>query len=106
MFDKCSNKAGHGHNYVLEVSIRGDIDNSSGMIYNHEEFKNIVDPLVEEFDYKWIDREIDYFRKNQSTVENIGKYIWARLKETFSERLSHIKIWENPRSYFEYYEES
>ncbi len=106
IFDKCSNLNGHGHDYIVEIRISGEIDKKSGMVHNHLEFEKLVEPVINEFDYKWIDKEVKFFADNQSTVENIGRYLWDKLKDIFHNKINYIKVWENPRSYFEYYEES
>ena len=105
IFDKCANPAGHGHDYSVEVAIRGEIDDETGMIVNRIDFEKQAAPIIEELNYKWIDRDIPFFQKNISTVENIGKYLWQKFTEIIPGKLDHIKIWENPKSYFEYFEE-
>lgn len=105
IFDKCANPAGHGHDYTAEVAISGEIDDETGMLINRIDFEKRAAPIIEELNYKWIDRDIPFFQENISTVENIGKYLWQKFTEIVPGRLDHIKIWENPKSYFEYFEE-
>lgn len=105
MFDKCANSAGHGHDYTVEVAIGGEIDDETGMVINRMDFERQAAPIIEELNYKWIDRDIDFFGENISTVENIGKYLWQKFTEIVPGRLESIRVWENPRSYFEYFEE-
>ena len=102
MFDKCANPAGHGHDYTVEVALRGEIDDETGVLIGRSDFKRHAAPIIEELNYKWIDRDIPFFRENISTVENIGKYLWARFEEVVPQKLDHIRIWENPKSCFEY----
>lgn len=102
IFDRCANPSGHGHDYSVEVAIRGEIDDETGMIINRIDFENQAAPIIEELNYKWIDRDIPFFQKNISTVENIGKYLWQKFAEIIPDKLDHIRIWENPKSYFEY----
>ena len=105
IFDKCANPAGHGHDYSVEVAVRGEIDDETGMVINRIDFEKQATPIIEELNYKWIDRDILFFQKNISTVENIGKYLWQKFTEIIPGKLDHIKIWENPKSYFEYFGE-
>ncbi len=105
IFDKCANPSGHGHDYAVEVAIRGEIDDETGVIINRIDFEKRAAPIIEEFNYKWIDRDIPFFQENISTVENIGKYLWQKFAEIIPDGLECIKIWENPKSYFEYFEE-
>lgn len=102
IFDKCANPAGHGHDYTAEVAISGEIDEETGMVINRIDFEKRAAPIIEELNYKWIDRDIPFFQENVSTVENIGKYLWQKFAEIVPGKLDRIKIWENPKSYFEY----
>ena len=105
IFDKCANPAGHGHDYTAEVTMSGEIDDETGMLINRIDFEKRAAPIIEELNYKWIDRDIPFFQENISTVENIGKYLWQKFAEIVPDRLYNIKIWENPKSYFEYFGE-
>ena len=105
IFDKCANPAGHGHDYTAEVAVSGEIDDETGMVINRIDFEKRAAPIIEELNYKWIDRDIPFFQENISTVENIGKYLWQKFAEIIPGKLDHIKIWENPKSCFEYSEE-
>ena len=101
-FDRCSNPAGHGHDYAVEVGIRGEIDPETGMVANRLDLEKLVRPVMEELDYSRIDRDIPFFRKNMSTVENIGMYLWERLGRVLPGKLDRVRVWENSRSSFEY----
>lgn len=101
-FDRCSNPAGHGHDYAVEVGIRGEIDPETGMVANRLDLERLARPVMEELDYSRLDRDIPFFRENMSTVENIGMYLWERLERVFPGKLDRVRVWENPRSSFEY----
>ncbi len=105
IFDKCANPSGHGHDYTVEVTIRGEINEQTGVIINRIDFEKLAAPIIEKLNYKWIDRDIHFFEKNMSTVENIGKYLWQRFAEVIPDKLDRIRIWENQKSYFEYFKE-
>jgi len=105
VFDKCANPRGHGHDYRVEIMFNGEISPDTGMIISRNEMDESVKEVKDDFDYKRIDLEIPYFKKYQSTVENIALYIWDKMFEKHKNRLSYIKVWENERSYFEYHEE-
>lgn len=102
VFDRCSNPAGHGHDYAVEVGIRGEIDPETGMVANRLDLEKRARPVIEELDYSRIDRDIPFFRENMSTVENIGMYLWERLERVFPGKLDRVRVWENSRSSFEY----
>ena len=105
IFDKCANPSGHGHDYKVEVMISDGISDETGMVVSRDEMEDALSDIKNELDYKRIDKEIEYFKKYQSTVENITIYIWNRLLGKFNSRLKYVKVWENERSYFEYYKE-
>ena len=105
MFDKCANPKGHGHDYRVEMMFADQISDKTGMVISRQDMDNAVADIVNEMDHKRIDQEIPFFRKNQSTVENITLYIWNKIYEKYGKRLAYVKVWENDRSYFEYHEE-
>jgi len=105
IFDKCANPSGHGHDYKVEFTVSSRISDNTGMIVERGKIEQVVNELKNNLDYKRIDHEIEYFKKNQSTVENIAIYLWDILLVKFNDTLKHIKVWENERSYFEYYQE-
>ena len=105
VFDKCANPKGHGHDYKVEVTVSSDISESTGMIVERDAIEKEIDEIKNSLDYKRIDHEIEYFRIYQSTVENITIYVWDKMYGKFNKTLKHVKVWENERSYFEYYQE-
>jgi 6-pyruvoyltetrahydropterin/6-carboxytetrahydropterin synthase len=106
IFGKCNNPKGHGHDYYVEVKVTGDIDPETGMVLNLAELDEIAKDIVEELDHTRLDIEIPFFRELQPSGENIVKYIWLRLQPKFKgARLYHLRLWETPDNYFEYFEE-
>lgn len=105
IFDKCANLQGHGHDYKVELRVSSEISESTGMVIERESIEEGVNEIKSSLDHRRIDQEVEYFKKNQSTVENIAVYIWSRLSGRFGGALRYVKVWENDRSYFEYYEE-
>lgn len=105
MFDKCANPRGHGHDYRIELMFTDKISDETGMAISRNDMEVAVAEIVSDMDYKRIDKEIPFFRENQSTVENVAVYIWNKIFDKCGKKLAHVKIWENDRSYFEYHEE-
>ncbi|MGI9533420.1 MAG: 6-carboxytetrahydropterin synthase [Thermodesulfobacteriota bacterium] len=105
LFDKCANPNGHGHDYKVEVMISSGISEYTGMIVKREVIEEGITEIKDSLDYKRIDQEIEFFKKYQSTVENIAIFVWDKLFVKFNNTLKYIKVWENERSYFEYYRE-
>lgn len=100
VFGKCSNPNGHGHNYVVEVSVSGSADDTTGHIINLEELSHIVnEKVIQPFDHKFLNRECADFASLNPSVENIARVIWQRLADSFNEaKLSKVRVWETPKT--------
>ena len=102
IYDKCNNLKGHGHDYRLEVSIKGLPDPKTGMIISLKDFDDGVEKILSKLDYKHLDQEIGFFSENLSSGEVIIQYLWQELDREFSEKkLYHLKLWETNNNYFE-----
>jgi 6-pyruvoyltetrahydropterin/6-carboxytetrahydropterin synthase len=97
VFGLCNNPSGHGHDYKLEVMVKGPLNESSGIVVNTTDIKNIVNSFVEsELDGKFLDREHKHFQKNIPTTENLVNYIWNSLQDSFLGCvLQRIRLHEN-----------
>jgi len=103
IYDKCNNLNGHGHDYTLEVSVRGVPDSETGMIIPLNEFDQKVRNVISKIDYKHLDKEVEFFQSNLSSGEIIIQYLWRELDQQFKENfLYHLKLWETNNNYFEY----
>lgn len=102
VYDKCHNISGHGHDYTLEVTVRGNPDPESGMIISLTEFDAAVNSVLNKLDHRHLDLEVDYFKNNISTGEMIIQYLWNELNPLFpKDKLYHLKLWETNNNYFE-----
>lgn len=103
VFGLCSNPNGHGHDYKLEVMVKGKNDIQSGIVVNTTEIKEIVTNLVEsELDGKFLNREHTYFAQVNPTTENLVEYIWYRLEPQLKDcKLHRIRLHENHYLYAE-----
>lgn len=105
IFGKCNSLNGHGHNYVVEVSIRGPVDRKTGMVMNLTDLKEIIDHCVmKPLDHKNIDKDVPYFKTIPSTAENIAVFIFDSLLEKLdkAELLHEVKLWETDKNYVVY----
>ncbi len=105
IFDTCSNPNGHGHDYLVEVRVTGNIDSGTGMLISLPDLDRKVLSVIEELDYKRLDLEVPYFEEHVATGENITKYFWDKLKPKLGDGLVHLKLHETEKSCFEYFEE-
>lgn len=81
IFGKCNNLNGHGHNYAVEVSIRGPVDRRTGMVMNLTDLKKIMeDSIMKPLDHRNIDKEVPHFKQTPSTAENIAVFIWEAMR--------------------------
>ncbi len=102
VYGKCNNPRGHGHNYTIEVTVKGPVDPLTGMVIDLPDIDRIVRSVLEQVDHKHLDHEISAFRSQVSTAENIVVYLWNELAPQFEGRLAHLKLWETKKNVFEY----
>jgi 6-pyruvoyltetrahydropterin/6-carboxytetrahydropterin synthase len=103
VFGKCNNPYGHGHNYVLEVSLSGKIDPATGMIANLADLDAFVErQVLEEFDHRSLNEDVAAFRDTVPTTENLCIEIYRRLKSFPHAKLERIRIEETAKNSFEY----
>jgi len=102
VFGKCANPAGHGHNYVVEVTIKKPIGKSDFCI---GDFERVVDyEFVRLVDHKNLNVDVPYFIKAIPTVENIAAFAWEKLVGKFGEAVLHcVTVWETDKTYCSYY---
>lgn len=97
IFSKCNNSNGHGHNYVLEVTVAGHVDPKSGMVMNIADLKkSIQSEVLDLVDHKHLDLDVDYFRREKvvSTTENLAVFIWKQLVRNLSEHYPLVQLYE------------
>jgi 6-pyruvoyltetrahydropterin/6-carboxytetrahydropterin synthase len=95
----------HGHNYVLEVTVRGAIDPATGMVMDLGELKRLVgDLVVSRFDHADLNRDAVFASGAIPTTENLVRAIWDLLVPKLGgERLHRLRLWEDPTFYVEYF---
>lgn len=103
VFDKCSYENGHGHNYQLFITLKGYADPITGMLMNVSELKEIVQQhVLDEFDHRHLNKDIEEFKSLQPTVENIIVVIWKKLKPHCKNLLYELKLTETENIYTTY----
>jgi 6-pyruvoyltetrahydropterin/6-carboxytetrahydropterin synthase len=103
VFGPCSNENGHGHDYTLEVMVKGKLNRKSGIVVNITDIDRVVKSFVQEkLDGKFLNKENEYFIKNIPTTENIVTYIWNCLDGQIDHcQLHKIRLYENDFLYSE-----
>ena len=103
VFGKCSNPYGHGHNYIVEVSVSGDVDPVTGMIANLADLDSFVArQVLEDFDHKSLNEDVPAFRDKVPTTENVCIEIFRRLKSFPKAKLERVRVEETGKNSFEY----
>ncbi|KAM4017543.1 6-pyruvoyl tetrahydrobiopterin synthase [Anomaloglossus baeobatrachus] len=82
IFGKCNNPNGHGHNYRVVVTVRGEIDPITGMVMNLTDLKRYMEEAIMiPLDHKNLDHDVPYFKTVVSSVENVSVFIWDNLQK-------------------------
>ena len=107
VFGKCSNPNWHGHNYVLYVTVKGNLSDEKGFVMNLTELKQILlDNIISKIDHKNINLEVDFMKDKIATTENLVVAIWDELYPHIKARgveLHCVKITETENNFVEYY---
>jgi 6-pyruvoyltetrahydropterin/6-carboxytetrahydropterin synthase len=103
VYGKCNNPYGHGHNYVVEISVSGPVDPTTGMIANLADLDGFVErEVIEAFDHRSLNEEVAAFREKVPTTENVCIEIYERLKHFPKAKLERVRIEETANNSFEY----
>lgn len=103
LYGKCNNFHGHGHNYKVEVTVTGAVDETTGMIINITDLKKIIqNKVLDLLDHKNIDLDVEYFcrTKKPSTAENIALFIFEQIRQNIpsSIELESVKLHETDKN--------
>ncbi|MFA7327547.1 MAG: 6-carboxytetrahydropterin synthase [Candidatus Kapaibacterium sp.] len=107
VYDKCNNPNGHGHNYVLEVTVKGKPNPNTGYVIDLKKLKDIlVKNVLIHLDHKHLNVDVDFLKGVIPTVENISVLIWDVIKPHIADgELYKLKLYETPNSWVEYFGE-
>lgn len=80
VFGKCNNLYGHGHNYVIETAVRGEVDPQSGYLIDMKELKGIINRrVVDDVDHKHLNHEVPWLEGLNPTAENLARIFFERI---------------------------
>jgi 6-pyruvoyltetrahydropterin/6-carboxytetrahydropterin synthase len=104
LFGKCNNPNWHGHNYRLEVSVRGPIDARTGYVMDLARLKRLVtERVIDHVDHKNFNLEVEFMRGTIPTTENIVVAFWNVIAPAVAPaRLTRLRLWETENNYVEY----
>jgi 6-pyruvoyltetrahydropterin/6-carboxytetrahydropterin synthase len=111
IYGKCNNPNGHGHNYVVEVTVAGVPDPKTGIVIDLGAFEKLLDDEIDaRFDHKHLNLDTDYFKDRVATAENIAIVIWDLLADKVQScrkggvvALHRVRLIETARSWFDYF---
>jgi 6-pyruvoyltetrahydropterin/6-carboxytetrahydropterin synthase len=106
LYGAAANPSGHGHNYVLEVTLEGEADPVTGMVFDLKTLKDIIQQqVVEPMDHRFLNYEVPPFDRIVPTTENVAAEIWRRLAPQFTTgraRLENVRLYETEDLYVDY----
>ena len=104
LFGKCNNLNGHGHNYILEVIVAGEVDPNTGYVIDLKVLKEIIKKnVISKVDHKNLNLDVDFLKGKIPTAENIAIGIWDQLNNKLpSGKLYSIRLYGTENNYVEY----
>jgi 6-pyruvoyltetrahydropterin/6-carboxytetrahydropterin synthase len=106
LYGMAAHQHGHGHNYVVEVSLAGEPDPVTGMVFDLKELKEILNrEIVAPYDHRFLNYEVPPFDRVVPTTENIARDIWQRLEGQLNvegRRLHSVRVYETPDLFVDY----
>ncbi len=83
----------HGHNYNVEVCVRGDTLDKNGMLIDFFELREIISEVISKLNYSYLN-ENKFFKDTVPTAENIAKFIFEEISNRISMKVDYVKLWE------------
>lgn len=96
----CARDNGHGHNWVLQVSITGDVPEETGMILDMKKLKDLITlEIIDKVDHYHLNHDVEFLKGVNPTAENVGRVFWRILEEKIQgAELYEIKLYETPKN--------
>jgi 6-pyruvoyltetrahydropterin/6-carboxytetrahydropterin synthase len=109
IFGKCNNPNGHGHNYTLEVTVKGEVDGETGFVLDLGDLKEILNrEVMDVFDHRHLNHEVPEFATAIPTTENIAISIWNRVQPKLNQgtHMHRVRLYETPDLFVDFYGEA
>ena len=107
VFGKCSNPNWHGHNYILWVTVKGEVNQETGFVTNLSDVSNVLKQFVlDKVDHKNLNEDVDFMKDKLSSTETLAIEIWNQIEKPMKKLgcvLHCIKIQETEKNYVEYF---
>ena len=108
LYGKCNNPHGHGHNYVLNVTVTGNPGEKGTVVPLHDLETLVKKTVIDRMDHRYLNLEVEEFQETNPSVENIAVVIWDLLESEIDSfpgnesRLSRVQVYETPKTWAEY----
>ncbi|MEX2553085.1 MAG: 6-carboxytetrahydropterin synthase [Actinomycetota bacterium] len=101
VFGKCANPSGHGHNYVLEVTLEGSVDPETGFLFDLKELSHIIHKsILDEVDHRNLNEDVEWLRGRNPTTETLAQAFWERLEPQLpAGLLSRVRLIETDKNW-------
>lgn len=107
VFGKCSNPNWHGHNYILFVTVSGNVKRETGFVVNLKDLSRVIrEEVIQKVDHKNLNLEVDFMKGKIMSTENIAIGIWDQLAapiRSLGAELHCVKLVETENNFVEYY---
>lgn len=103
VFGKCSNPSGHGHNYVVEVTLRGELDESTGYVFDLKALSDLMHKrIIEDVDHRNLNTDVDWLAGKIPTAEVLADAFWDRLETDLpAGYLYRVRVYETDKNWSE-----
>ena len=107
VFGKCSNPNWHGHNYVLFVTIKGELKPELGYVVDLKVLSHIIrEHIIDKLDHKNLNLEVEFMKGRMASTEQIAMAIWEELEpllQPLDVKLHCVRLEETENNFVEYY---
>jgi 6-pyruvoyltetrahydropterin/6-carboxytetrahydropterin synthase len=100
LYGKCNRREPHGHTYQVQVTLRSELDPRTETAFDLGCLDEHAHDILRDLDYTYLDQEIEYFKQQPSTGENIAMYLWRRFAQRLPHELDMVQVWETPNNQF------
>jgi 6-pyruvoyltetrahydropterin/6-carboxytetrahydropterin synthase len=102
LFGKCANL--HGHNYVLEVVVAGEVDQTSGYVFDLKSLADVIGrQVLRDVDHRNLNTDVPWLKGRVPTAENLAQAFWERLRPELPEGLLRsVRVWETDKNWAEF----
>ena len=97
LYGLCNNPLGHGHNYILEVTVKGEALDRDGMVIDLVELRDLLNEhIIAKVDHKFLNSQVEFLRGVIPTAENLAKCFWEVLADKLPRgELYEVRVWES-----------